>query len=238
MTELSSCRTIALFGDSIACGLGVRDRRYGQIVCAQNDLDLLDFAKSGSTIDETWQAYLDQGAPQVEFAVIAHGITEPIPRPRANQLRYLPPRWRRTGWMDPRPYFSRRRGRRLLEKIESSIRWRVKNLLMRIGGHETFRDEDNYVASMLEACTYLIERGVTVIVLEPTSIDDRFFPGARIAQERYFDRIRRIQGPVFLRTREALTEWDDYFLDRFHPNEKGHRKLAVLVNDMIQASRD
>lgn len=220
---------IGLMGDSIASGLGVKSERYIDLVCAQQQFDLVDLSHTGSTLRESWQRYLEYKGPAVDVMVIAHGITEPIPRPAAESLRYLPPRWRKLGWMDPRPYYSSKLRRRVLERLESGIRWRVKNYLIRHQGFEVLEDLQAYTAALHQVFAKLEEDRVRIIILEPTAIDERFFPSASQRQLAYWQAARFVAGHRAVETRRHLHEWDDYLADHFHPNRAGHAKLADLI---------
>lgn len=222
--------TVGLFGDSIACGLGVRSSRYIEIVARRGNFTLADFAVTGATLRQSWERYIEAGAPPVDVMIIAHGITEPIPRPKPESITFLPERWQRLGWMDPRPYYSSRLSRRTLERVESAARWRVKNLVMRARGTAVLQEQASYLRTLREVLRRLGEQGTQVLLLEPTSIDGKFFPGAPQAQERYWHAAREIGGATALSTRQHLSEWDDYFADHFHPNAHGHRKIADLIS--------
>jgi hypothetical protein len=225
--------TIGLFGDSIACGLGVKSLRYIDLVRSRTDSVLYDFALSGATLSDSWSRYLKAGAPTLQSVVIAHGITEPIPRPKAESIKFLPDRWQRLGWMDPRPYYSSHLRRRVLEKIESATRWRVKNLMIRLHGPEFLQDLDSYLNILGQALEHFHRHGTQVILLEPTAIDGRYFPGAPEAQGRYWQAARELAGGAALETHQFLHEWDDFFADHFHPNARGHEKLAGLIQSRL-----
>ena len=135
-TDSKTLPRVILFGDSIAMGLGVRRRKYGVLIAEGLRGQLVDYSHTGWTVSQSLGAFLK--SPQGgDVAVIAHGITEPILRPVLPLWVPLPRRWRRLGWMDPRPYYSTRARRRALELAESALRWRVKNLLMAaFGSHQ------------------------------------------------------------------------------------------------------
>lgn len=220
---------IGLMGDSIASGLGVRNKRYMDLVCARGGHELVDYSLTGSTLRQSWQRYLERPDAGLSTMIIAHGITEPIPRPTKHSLRHLPARWQRLGWMDPRPYYSSRLRRRLLERLESAIRWRVKNRLIAKSGYEVLEGLEDYLAVLDEVARTLTARGVNVVLLEPTSIDERYFPGASVKQLEYWAGALQVAGVRHVRTRPVLREWHDYLADHFHPNDAGHEKLAQLV---------
>lgn len=205
----------------------MREKKYGQLLADALGARLVDYSNTGWTVAQSLEAY--QSSPvEPSFAVIAHGVTEPIVRPRVDGLP-LPRRWKRTGWMDPRPYYSRRRRRRLVERIESGIRWRLKNLLIRVRGGYQFMGLDDYISSLSSLTERLAAAGATVVIVGPPAIDDQFFPGASREMSRYAAKAATIAAARFVELRGDLDEWDDFFDDHFHPNAAGHAKIAALL---------
>ncbi len=96
-----------IFGDSIAAGLGVDRARYCRIVADTLRLRLDDFTGAARPVGESLEL-LPKSAASPRIAIVAHGITEALVRPTDASLCYMPPRWRRAGWMDARPYYSTR----------------------------------------------------------------------------------------------------------------------------------
>ena len=220
-------RKLTIFGDSIAAGLGARQKSYSQIVAEELGMKLVSYAVSGYTVRESLRDYLSKPEP-TDFAVIAHGVTEPILRPNPRSLVLLPSRWKKLGWMDPRAYYSTRLSRRSLEKIESGLRWRVKNFLIRIYGSSQLLSEEEYVSTINILYKLLIDNGAKVIVLGPPPIDERYFPGSSKKQSEYLHALEQSGVPV-LKIGGELDTWEDFLLDHFHPNASGHLKMAKLL---------
>ncbi|OEI68245.1 hypothetical protein Cus16_1916 [Curtobacterium sp. ER1/6] len=86
-----------------------------------------------------------------------------------------------------------------------------------------------YTSVLHQVFAVLEERRVRIIILEPTAIDERFFPSASGLQMKYWQIVRSVAGQRAIETRRHLLEWDDYFADHFHPNSAGHAKLAELI---------
>lgn len=226
--ESNTSPRVILFGDSIAMGLGVRRRKYGLLVADGLNGQLVDYSHTGWTVSQSLGAYLK--APQGgDVAVIAHGITEPILRPVLPSWVPLPRRWRRLGWMDPRPYFSTRPNRRVLELAESELRWRVKNLLIRAFGSHQLLPLHIFARDLRQLKSECEARGARVVVLGPPDIDERFFPGSVYEQLRYSRVSERIGGADFVPVAGVIDRWGDYLLDHFHPNDDGHEAIARRV---------
>jgi hypothetical protein len=225
-------RTYALFGDSIAAGMGVRGRTFGQIVAAESGAELSDFSAPARPVMESLQELLSSDV-QPAIAIIAHGVTEAIPRPSARSLRYIPARWRRMGWTDPRPYFSSRWPRSTVQHVESAIRWRAKTVLLRLDKPMTVVSLPEYVDAMSALVAELRSRGSEVLVVSPPPIDARFFPGAAASEDKYLGAIRHLDARVL--DTSSLRRWSDFCADHFHPNDAGHQHIASLIIRALQA---
>jgi hypothetical protein len=118
-----------VFGDSIAEGLAARGRPFPILLADDLNAELVDLSETARQVTDSLR--LVEKARGCEIVVIAHGTTEALRRPTDAALRLVPARWRRPGWLDPRPYFSSRRPRRLGQRAESALRWRLKLVLMR-----------------------------------------------------------------------------------------------------------
>lgn len=218
---------LAVFGDSIAVGLGSRGGDYASIVAEELGFSLCNFAVSGFTIRDSLNLFR-KTETRPALAIVAHGITEPIFRPVPRTLQLLPARWQRLGWMDPRAYYSTRLSRRILEKIESGVRWRTKNIFMKLFGTSVLLPLDSYLECAKTFEIELSKLGCRVIFLSPLNIDAKFFPGSDKSQESYYSALESL-GFETIDLRSILTMWDDYLLDHFHPNQTGHRKIADSI---------
>jgi len=228
---------LLLFGDSIAMGLGVRQQKYGELIAHRLDMELVDYSNTGWTVSQSLSAF-EREPVAGTVAVIAHGITEPILRPVLPKWLPLPARWRRLGWMDPRPYFSTRKSRRAAEILESEIRWRLKNVLARLFGTHQLASLPTYskdLRLLKESCEGL---GARVIILGPPDIDDRYFPGSVYEQLRYGRITERIAGADFVPVAGVVDRWGDYLADHFHPNDYGHQVIAELILEHIHGTRE
>lgn len=221
-----SARSIVLFGDSIAKGLGARGPAYGRLVADALNLRLVDLSESARQVTE-WPKILPVDE-RPTISVIAHGVTEAIVRPTSDVLRWVPPRWRPLGWMDPRPYYSARRWRRMLQRCESALKWRVKVALIRTGRTERLTDLDMYEDAISRLIAHLQAGGSRVVVLGPPDLEERYFPGSAKSQREYEERARRAGGE-FVSLAGQLNRWDHFCADRFHPNAAGHRRIAAIL---------
>jgi hypothetical protein len=214
---------VVAFGDSIAAGLGAHGRAFPVLLASRLGMNLIDHASSAQMVDHS----LTQVDDVEGVVVVMHGITEAIPRPPRAALRRMPRRWRDPGHLDPRPYFSTRRRTRLAQRLESGVRWRLRNTMMRLHGTECRMSIDEYEHRLRKLLGAL--DGSPVIVAGGLPIDDRFFRGATAALRDYAERSRRVAeeaGATYVDLSDTLERWDDFLADHFHPNISGHRKIA------------
>ena len=156
-------------------------------------------------------------------------------RPNLQNVRFLPKRWRPLGWMDPRTYYSTRRRKALAERIESSIRWRVKNLLMRSKGSYQLMDAKGYAKELEHLHRAVSQSGCKYfVILGPTPMDPKFFPGSNEQLMRHALFASRIPDTTFIDAWEVLNLWNDYFSDHLHPNSAGHDRIATLCKPVLE----
>lgn len=227
-------RRVAVFGDSIAEGLGARGRPFPILVADDLNAELVDLSETARQVTDSLR--LIEKARGCEIVVIAHGATEALWRPTDAALRLVPARWRRPGWLDPRPYFSSRRPRRLGQRAESALRWRLKLVLMRVFGSVQWLPAAEYEQTLTELVECLHDS--RVVVLSTLAVDDRFFPGSAAELERY-SRINRetalAAGALFVDVSGACRRWSDYLADHFHPDAEGHRRIATMLLEGMSA---
>jgi lysophospholipase L1-like esterase len=238
---------IVIIGDSIAQGLGVEGKSYGELIRdwlsnrTSCEVTLFNFAGSAMQLSESKMRLPDIVEASPTFVIVAHGITEAIVRPTEKALRALPKRWRRAGWLDPRPYYSRRWWKCIGQKAESAVRWRVKVLLMRLFGGVTWGDVERFEADLLDFVqNVLANTKAYVILLTHCGIDERYFPGSLESLEAYRRAVERVRHALDPRrvyvcdVTQVCTRWDDYFDDHFHPNASGHEKIAKELAAIIE----
>lgn len=236
---------IVLLGDSIAAGLGVAGCSYADKIeeilnVVPPTTRVISLAGTANQLSFSVTRLGEIIALQPEYVIIAHGITEAIVRPTPRALRHVPARWRQIGWLDPRPYFSRRLWKSIYHRTESALRWRVKVYLIKKYGGATLTSTEDFELLLTKAVTSLLaQTSATVILLTHSGIDDRFYPGSLVSLNSYRDSIVRVAANLaaervqFCDVSELLNEWDDFFADHFHPNASGHRKIAEVLSDKV-----
>ena len=194
------------------------------------------------TISGSEDLLSDFEAIDPDFVMVAHGITEAIVRPTAAALRLVPSRWRMPGWLDPRPYFSRRMYKRCYQQLESAIRWRVKVILIKYRGGGTWMTLEEFDRRLTEFVRQLLDHtSARVLYSFPTARSmSAIFPGSPASLNAYQAIVRQLHERLKKKGRLYYCDvtrschlWDDFFVDHFHPNAKGHEKIAKAIFDLI-----
>lgn len=241
---------ICVLGDSIALGLGVKGNPFASILAYKlekytgNPVQVHNLAKNGGQITESIQRLTDQILKNTDYLIVAHGVTEAILRPKPNAMKWMPIRWRTPGWMDPRPYYSSQIWKRILQHTESSVRWRVKNLLMRMWGSAPWMEVEDFKKEIEDLTFRALESGTKhVIFMGGSWIDERFFPGSQSSLDRYATAVNEFVETCdatdrvhFCNPRSALLKWADYFPDHFHPSHSGHEKIAIELFKVLHTT--
>lgn len=237
---------IVILGDSIAQGLGVAGRSYGDILAvelggARERSQVTNLATSAAMISYSMTLLPDVIALRPEVVIIAHGITEAIVRPTPAALRFVPRRWRQPGWLDPRPYFSRRFWKGLYHRTESAVRWRIKVQLIKRCGAYTSMSTEEFERMLTETVETLLHRTMAhIILLTHNGVDERFYPGSLSSLNQYQHITEQVAADSqaervqICDVSHSLDEWSDFFADHFHPNSTGHTKIAQAICEILQ----
>lgn len=232
---------ISILGDSIAAGLGVKGESYSDLIRCHltknhEDVEIYNYAGSAMQLVDSRKLISTIVDNECDFIIIAHGITEAIVRPKEKFLKFVPKRWRKAGWLDPRPYYSRQRLKRLGQYIESSIRWRIKVFLVILTGGITWGSRRQFKNDLNLSINEILQDNISqVLLLSHSGIDEKYFPGSLISLNDYKNDISNLvenfntHRVKLLDISNICNEWGDYLEDNFHPNKEGHRKIADLI---------
>jgi lysophospholipase L1-like esterase len=236
---------LVVLGDSVAQGLGAMGRSFPELLARQaravagHPVELVNLAGTATTVAESLAVVDAVVALSPSIVIVHHGITEGLVRPRPAVLRFMPRRWRRPGWMDPRPFFSSRWPKRLAEKADSALRWRVKTATVRVWGGTTCATAADFERD-LERLTARLEQEThaLVVLLTHCGADERYFKGSNAALERCRAATERVAARHAARVllcdvTNVCHRWDDYLADHMHPNAHGHEVIAAALADLL-----
>jgi lysophospholipase L1-like esterase len=240
---------LVVLGDSVAEGLGVKERSFPDLLArgleelSPRPVRLDNFSGLATPLASSVARLDEVVALDPDVVVVHHGITEGLVRPTARTLRFMPRRWRAPGWMDPRPFFSSRRWKRALEKLDSAARWRIKTMLIRHWGGQTSATPEEFERDLSALTSRLVrDTRAGIVLVSHCGLDERFFVGSGVALER----CRAATASVASREPERVwycdvtticDRWGDYFADRMHPNAHGHELIAGALLRLIEDER-
>ena len=238
---------IVVVGDSIADGLGVAGHSFVDLL-SQRPV-LTGGALTVNNLSATGQTIVDSLSllPQIadfgpDWVIVSFGNFDAVVRPVQRAMRWVPPRWRAKGWLDPRPYFSRRLLKGFYHRVESAVRWRYRIALLRMFGGEPATSLSDFDRAVRTLVADLLERTTTkVLLITPAGIDERLYPGTGASMSACAEvlytvaKLHAAAGRVAIcDVTNLLSRYTDFFADGFHPNARGHRKLAETVLQSIE----
>jgi lysophospholipase L1-like esterase len=234
---------IAVLGDSLASGLGVREHSYGRMVAKDLGAEAVLFkAKARRMVDECTEQIprLEKFGP--DLVLISTGETEGFVHPTRliEQVltKYGPKSWQGDVGLDARPYYSEDRRKRAKELLTSTVKVVFKNLVIRLGGGYSRMSHDQYRTELAQFLDAMEERGWPVVIAGIGYPNALLYPRSRRNLE-VIDRIQRelvagrrlarllpLDGVIDFRT--------DTQSDGCHPSVAGHRKIADAHHALLE----
>jgi hypothetical protein len=233
---------IAVLGDSLAAGLGVRENSYPRMLAKDlQAASILMKAKASRPVTECMELVprLEKFAP--DLVLISTGQTESLvhPRPFVNSAleRFGPPSWRGLVGLDARPFYSAEPRMRAREIGNSAAKIAFKNLAVHLTGGVPRMPHEEYRLALRAFLDLMEEKGWPVIVAGVGFPVALLYPGSkrslavveRIQEEevegRKTARLLRLNGLIDFRK--------DTLADRCHPAVRGHRKIADAHHALI-----
>ncbi|MDH4568434.1 hypothetical protein E8E95_17265 [Pseudomonas sp. BN414] len=238
---------ILLIGDSICGGFGQRDKKSFVHYAAEHlGISIWDESASGMSTDD-YLKYLHTGIPicpeqapplenleKVDLVVLSlANVDGKMSFKQRNAWSILIPRRYRLEKIDPRPYYSRRRWKRVLEKLDNFLRHYSRFAAFATGNLEVNVSPQQSKHNIEKILNRFANKKVVLI---STSVTNAFyFPGA---QSHYDATDNFLKGLISKRIRffdmKTNIAPDELLDDRFHLNEKGHKRLCAEFIDAIK----
>lgn len=245
---MSSCSKkikIAVFGDSISEGIGSRRLNYckpleEKLKVAGIHAEIINFSYTGTTIRyvETIKSKFEK--EKFDFIVIAYGNVDAMLRPDTNNkfnlYSHLPSRYKKTGMLNPRPYFSNNFFKSIIQHIDSWTRWNINRILLKLQGETVWVVPDEFENAYRETLLLLSHCADQIIMLSTVRVSDKYFPGTNGMYCSYNSIIKKLSETYnccFIDLYNSLSEKKFYYKDIFHPNESGYRLIADLISHQI-----
>lgn len=195
----------------------LRHARTGELICSEQNHPLKD-------------------VPSTALILISLGNVDGKKKYiQKNTLSELVPLRYRKEKIDPRPYYSKNRTKRTLELIDNFARdfFRAfcsltNNLSYTVKHEETIKNLEEILSR------YPLNK---IILVSTSQTDERYFPGARIHYKKTNEFLRSYSNEriIYFNLQEQI-EPEDLLLDKFHLNEKGHKKIAKSLEKVLKAA--
>jgi lysophospholipase L1-like esterase len=208
-------------------------------------VDTLQLSRSAQTVaqvDAHTLAAIAGFGPDV--VIVSFGAAEGHVHPsrvlQALLDRFAPRGWRGPDGIEPRPYYSRRRARRLAQRILSGGKVLLKRAIIgATGGYHRLPSADFDVA-----LRDLLDRlgPATKILVGLWRVDDRMFPRSNPVLRRNDTILRAVAAErddvVYVPTADVVRYWGDFLDDHAHLNDAGHDRIAELIVDATRKRVD
>ncbi|GAA4556803.1 SGNH/GDSL hydrolase family protein [Pseudonocardia xishanensis] len=234
---------IAVLGDSLAAGLGVRENSYPRFLARDLQAEaILMKAKASRRVDECTALVprLEKFAP--DLVLISTGQTESLLHPRKAVEQIIdahgPDNWKGVVGLDARPFYSADPRKRAREVGTTVAKIAVKNLTIRLGGgrprmpHEQYRRELDTFLDAMEL------RGWPVIVAGVGFVNPVLYPRSRrnleVVESLQQELIAARPNARYVRLNGLVDFARETLADRCHPSVYGHRKIADAHHRLLE----
>jgi hypothetical protein len=234
---------VVVLGDSGASGLGVHGHSFGIITAELLDAsERLRLARSRRLVDETLQLVdriIDFRPDLVVFGTgMAEGLVHPGVRFEEFINRYHPAVRASSAGLEPHLLFSGNRYKRFRQRAGSMANVVIKQIGIGVTGGESRMSPKDYEKHLDELLTALTIEGIPVVLVGIGNASPWLFPRSNkslVAYDQVQERIVARNSLVrLIRLKDVLDGQSDVQVDRLHPNDLGHRKLAEAVVAWVQ----
>jgi hypothetical protein len=233
---------VAVLGDSLAAGLGVREHSYPRMVARDLEASaILMKAKASRRVDECMEQLprLEKFGP--DLVLISTGQTEGLihPGPLVDRLveRFAPESWHGVVGLDARPFYSAEPAVRRREIATSVGKIAVKNVGVRVGGRPRMEPEV-YRAALCTFLDAMAERDWPVVVAGIGFPNAVLYPRSRrnlaVVEQIQIAEVAKRPNARFVRLNGLVDFRRDTLADRCHPSVVGHRKIADAHHELIE----
>jgi len=230
---------ILLIADSVCGGFGQPGKKsFVHYSLESRGLDIWDHSASGMSTEqylqflntgkkvskEQWDVCID--SEEIDCVIIALGNVDGKGCFQSNNAfsRFVPRRYR-SEKIDPRPYYSAKVFKKIVQLSENAIRALVRGYLFYTGNLTSKVPCNQMEANILTLLDK--HRDSKVILISPSCINERLFPGSFLR----FEKLNKLL--MKLSSRDSVSYFDmrsklnkNYLMeDEFHLNQQGHQFL-------------
>lgn len=240
---------IAIFGDSISEGIGKRRVNYCDVLKEKlsekyGEIDINNFAHTGTTILYMKEMLL-KNRSEYDVVIIAYGNVDAMLRPNQkhapNYYSYLPNRYKQNGMLNPRPYFSSKWYKSVIQHMDSVFRWNLNSLLLKLQGVTTWVSIEEFESVYTECIEKLASKDTLFVLVSTVQVKSKYFPGTNNEYSKFNNIILNISQShyncCYVDLFNNLCGEKYFYKDGFHPNEVGYHKIAEIISDKIKEKR-
>jgi lysophospholipase L1-like esterase len=236
--SLPSQPKIALLGDSVLGGLGVRGRSYGHLVGEDlRAVKVLGFARSGFTVLNAVGRLDKLRSFGPDLVIVGVGGSEALVHAPASVQRLLdrygPRSWRGVDGLEPAVWLASGWRARFAQVAAMAPKLVVKHASIRWGDGYRRLPPEEYVAGLIALLDGLSELGCRVVVVGVHQPNRWLWPrsgfSCAIYEQLTYETASRYDNVVLVEPKLLLQKWSDYTHDHAHLSHTGHAKIAGEV---------
>ena len=211
-----------------------------------------NFASSGTMINYINNLYDDILEFNPDLIIIMYGSVEAQIRPNVERDRFklwslTPKRYHIGGMLNPRPFYSKKFGRYVLDCLDNCFRGLLNKILFLTQGKCQWMNISRFDEEYRKVLDFLKQEGYKNIMMVSTIyLDDSIYNGSLNEYKKYNSVIEKIADDTnnmyvdIFKVLESLVTKDTlqwkyyYYKDNFHPNINGLKVIADIIVDGIK----
>jgi lysophospholipase L1-like esterase len=229
---------VAVLGDSVIAGIGVRGRSYARAVAKElNAAHLLQLARSTHTILDA-VGHIDRLREfEPDLVIVSVGGSDGLVHAGVAMQklldRFAPKSWQGIEGLEPRPWFSDERMEKWRQKATSAAKLIVKRIGVKLTGGYRRVPPEQFKPAVEELFAGLDSLNCNIVIMGLPRADDKLWPGTNAGAPDYLGAIlagvRRYPNFFYVDPEPLVVRWDDFCVDHAHFNESGHAKVTAAI---------
>lgn len=231
---------IAIMGDSISQGIGSKKINYSDIL--SNNHEVKNFALTGTTTEYAIEIIDSVLKYEPDVVILFYGNVDALPRVKTNTLIYkkiIPKRYKRLGMLDPRALYTSNKFKKIFQKFDSNLRFRLKNFLINKQGYEQWVCLESFKKNYDIILNKLKKRKIKVITISNVPISEKYFNYATEEYLKYNSVIKELSIRYNAKFIDLYYEFKDFDLEKiflydlYHFNLNGYKILSEFIERIL-----
>lgn len=243
-------KKIVILGDSISEGIGKKKINYEMFLREQNNnYSYINLARTGTTIKYANEIYDKIKEVKPTYVIIFYGnvdaqIRANISGGTTKIINYIPRRYKHIGMLDPRPFYSRKWYKFILNKIDNKFRKIYKKLVIRFEGTAQWLKINEFEKEYINLINKLKSDNIIPIIVSTIYLDDKYFLNSNIEYKKYNKILYEFAKKnnytyidIFNNLRIQVENYGFkkfYSYDHFHPNIEGYKFISNIINSYLK----